>query len=787
MFLAHITNFGQQSLQEHCQNSANIAKNDLTDIGLSNTAYLAALFHDCGKAHDVFQQYLIDSYNGKNVKRGSVIHSFAGVSYFLNKYHDSDNVIEKAASEIIAYSIGAHHGLFDIINPDAKDGFLYRLTRQPEYDDTTIHNFLKEIVDESIVSEVFGSSSNEVERILKIIPNITKKNSGSEYCFYLGLLCRLITSAVMDGDRTDTANFTLNKDYNNAKTSYNPWKEINDNIEKRIHSFSSETQINKSRCELSDLCFDFAKSDSGIYRLNIPTGGGKTLSALRFAAAHALQKEKRKVIYIAPLISILEQNANEIRGSVGEEYVLEHHSDVITETDDVEELDLRKYLEDSWNSPVIATTFAQFLNTLFSSKTSSVRRFQSLCNSVIIIDEIQSVPSKMISLFNQAVNFLSRICKCTVLLCSATQPCLESVEHRMIIDGDIISKDDFDKYSEIFKRNSVMDAGNFRLEEIPSFIIDKANNHLSLLVVCNKKAQAEFLFNEIKSQAQNCFHISAGMCVAHRKNVLKKIKELLSKKEPVFCVSTQVIEAGVDISFDCAIRFSAGMDNIIQTAGRCNRNGECRSDSPVYIIHCIDENLKMLPDIQAAKQATEALIVDFKKRADYYSNDLASDNSINFFYKYLYSNYSSNHFDYPIKNMPSLFEMLSANNQYRSLSKSAQYFLCQSFKTAGDKFDVFDSVSTSVIVPYGDGKNIINNLQSYYNDKDYPAFQKEMKKASQYSVSVFEYQFKKLLEEKAIIPFCDNSFYMLSPEYYDDNTGLLNKAKEENTCSTLIL
>ena len=145
------------------------------------------------------------------------------------------------------------------------------------------------------------------------------------------------------------------------------------------------------------------------------------------------------------------------------------------------------------------------------------------------------------------------------------------------------------------------------------------------------------------------------------------------------------------------------MDNIIQTAGRCNRNGECRSDSPVYIIHCIDENLKMLPDIQAAKQATEALIVDFKKRADYYSNDLASDNSINFFYKYLYSNYSSNHFDYPIKNMPSLFELLSANNQYRSLSESAQYFLCQSFKTAGDKFDVFDSVSTSVIVPYGDG------------------------------------------------------------------------------------
>ncbi len=790
MFLAHITDVRQQSLKEHCQNSADIAKNDLTDIGLSNTAYLAALFHDCGKAHDVFRQYLIDSYNGKSVKKGSVIHSFAGVNYFLNKYHGSDNVLEKMTSEIIAYSIGAHHGLFDVINSDAKDGFLYRLTKQPEYDDTAIYNFLEETVDGEDACELFSLSAKETENtVKKIVAILTKETNYAEadYMFYLGLLCRLITSAVMDGDRTDTANFTLNKEYNNTKVSFSPWKIINDNVEGRIQNFSSETQINKSRRELSDLCLDFAKNDSGIYRLNIPTGGGKTLSALRFAAAHALRKEKKRIIYIAPLISILEQNADEIKKSVGEEYVLEHHSDVVTESDDVEELDLRKYLEDSWSSPVIATTFAQFLNTLFSSKTSSVRRFQSLCNSVIIIDEIQSVPSKMISLFNQAINFLSKICKCTVLLCSATQPCLESVEHSMIIDGNIISKADFDKYSEIFKRNTIIDAGNFRLEEIPSFVIDKANNHRSLLVVCNKKVQAEFLFNEIKSQAQNCFHISAGMCVAHRKKVLKKTKELLSKKEPVVCISTQVIEAGVDISFDCAIRFSAGMDNIIQTADRCNRNGECRSDSPVYIIHCSDENLKMLPDIQASKQATEALIVDFKKRADYYSNDLASDNSINFFYKYLYSNYSSNHFDYPIKNMPSLFEMLSGNNQYRSLSKNDQYFLCQSFKTAGDIFDVFDSVSTSVIVPYGDGEEIINNLQSHYNDKDYLSLQKEIKKASQYSVSVFDYQFKKLLEEKAIIPFCDNSFFMLSPEYYDDNTGLLNKAKEENTCSILIL
>lgn len=784
MFLAHITENEEQTLKKHSQNSASIAGNDLSDIALFNTAYLAAMLHDCGKANEIFQHYLIDSFNGKSVKRGSVIHSFAGVCYFLNKYHNTGDVFEKMTSEIIAYAIGAHHGLFDIFNPDKENGFDKRLNKQPEYDNDSIYNFLNEVIDEKTISDFFKLSAEEIKNVLSKINDLQR--SYEEYTFYLGLLCRLIGSAVMDGDRTDTMNFMCNKEYKFISSSED-WKEINENIDRRIGSFSSNTIINRSRCELSDICFNFANNDSGVYRLDIPTGGGKTLSALRYAVSHAQKKGKNRVYYIAPLISILEQNAYEIKKTVGEKYVLEHHSDVVADTEDLEQLDLRKYLEDSWNSPIIATTFAQFLNTLFSSKTSSVRRFQSICNSVIIIDEVQSVPSKMLTLFNLTVNFLSKICNCSILLCSATQPCLEEVKYPMMIDDNIISEADFKKYSKIFKRNNIVDSGHFKLEDIPSFVADKAKENQSLLVVCNKKAQAEFLFNSLNPQIENCYHISAGMCVAHRKTVLGKIKELLSKNEPVVCISTQVIEAGVDISFDCAIRFSAGMDNVIQTAGRCNRNGESDSDRPVYIVHCSDENLKMLPDIQKAKEATDSLIIDFKKNPEYYSNDLASDNSIRLYYKNYYANYSTNHFDYPVKNMPSLFEMLSDNIQYRDMKQAEYYYLCQSFKTAGDNFNVFDSFSISVIVPYCDGEEIINNLQSYYNNKDYNALQKEIKKASQYSVSVFDYQFSKLLKEIAIIPFCDNSFYMLSPEYYDENTGLLNKAKEENTCNILIL
>lgn len=270
------------------------------------------------------------------------------------------------------------------------------------------------------------------------------------------------------------------------------------------------------------------------------------------------------------------------------------------------------------------------------------------------------------------------------------------------------------------------------------------------------------------------------MCPAHRKKTLEKIKLLLNKKEPVTCISTQVIEAGVDISFDCALRLSAGMDSVVQTAGRCNRNGENGADSTVYIIHCRDENLKMLPDIQHSKDASDSLIVKFKSEPDMFSNDLSSESAVEYYYNSLYKNYSADHFDYPIKEKPSIFEMLSDNIRYRDLTQTDSYFLCQSFKTAGDIFSVFDSDSVSVIVPYGEGGDIINNIQTYYNDCDYLNLQREIKKASLYSVSVFDYQFKKLMSKNAVIPICGGSFFILDGGYYDEDTGITQNPKEED-------
>lgn len=459
---------------------------------------------------------------------------------------------------------------------------------------------------------------------------------------------------------------------------------------------------------------------------------------------------------------------------------------MLTDIENDELADIRKYLEDRWDMPVVATTFVRFSETLFSSGGSNVRRFQSLCNSVIIVDEVQSVPTKIISLFNSAINFLSKLCGCTVILCSATQPCLDKAEHRLIVNGDIIDDTVFKRHAEIFKRNKIIDAGNFPLKNIPDFIADKAAEYRSVLVVCNKKSQAQYLFEALKSRVQNYRHLSAGMCPVHRKDVLKDIKYLLSAKEPVVCVSTQVIEAGVDISFECAVRFSAGADSIAQTAGRCNRNGEFGSCAPVFAVECSDEDLTKLPDIQTAKCAAKVLFHEFKNSPTRFSNDLCSFEAIEYYYKYLFSLYPKGHFDGQIKNMRPLYEMLSDNPHYRAGNKS-EYTLCQSFKTAGSRFCVFESPTVTVLVPYGDGKDIPDRLQQLYYDKNYKSLQNEIKNSAQFSVSVFDYQFNLLTENNAILPLCDGAFYVLSPSYYGPDTGFTGKPKEENPCDILIL
>ena len=227
--------------------------------------------------------------------------------------------------------------------------------------------------------------------------------------------------------------------------------------------------------------------------------------------------------------------------------------------------------------------------------------------------------------------------------------------------------------------------------------------------------QAAALFDLTEDICGNRYHLSAGMCTAHRKSVLSEIKERLQLKQrdKILCISTQVIKAGVDISFDAVIRLCAGLDSIVQAAGRCNRNGEGRPDAPVWIVDCCDENLTVLKDISDAKEATQSLIYSFEKEAGRFDSDLSSDKSVRFFYEKLYKAKNKDFFDFVKQGYPSVYSMLAENTRYTDTGKeSKRFFLHQAFKTAGSLFEVFDQDQTSVVVPWGEGERIAQELIS---------------------------------------------------------------------------
>lgn len=789
VFPAHIDKDGTvQTVGQHCRNTAELAKRNLCKLDLADAAYLMGLLHDAGKCTDKFRNYIERASRGEKVRRGEVIHTFAAVRFLLNAYHSvpgsAVDPFSDVTAEILSAAIGGHHGLFDCFDEVGNCGFTHRINKQPEYDDMAMQGFFKEISDRDGIDKLFFSSVKEISSKMQLIDSIPKKQD--ELCFDLSLLTRLMTSALMDADRSDTASF-LHPTECEEQRNLTPeiLRTVTENFHSRLSEFACATPIQTARSELSELCFRAAEKPGGVFRLNLPTGAGKTLSGLRYALRHAEVFGKERIFFISPLLSILEQNAREIKKALGDDsLVLEHHSDIIAGEFPDEELSRYELLCDSWNSPVVITTLVQFLNTLFSGKTASVRRFYSLANSVIVIDEVQTVPLKILSLFNSAVNFLSTVCNTTVVLCSATQPYLAGIPRPLANCKDIVEPDVMKKYATVFQRNSITYQGKKRLAEILPLISELLGQYRSVLVICNKKDQASTLFDWTEDLCDNRYHLSAGMCTAHRKRVLSEMTESLKSKQrsPLLCISTQVIEAGVDISFDAVIRLCAGLDSIVQAAGRCNRNGECKSDAPVWIVDCLDENLSVLKDIYDAKGATESLIYSFEKGADRFDFDLSSDKSVKFFYEKLYTAKNKDFFDFVKRGYPSIYSMLAQNATYAG-KEGKRFFLHQAFQTAGRLFEVFDQEQTSVLVPWEDGEAIAEKLIPFgasVSKKSYDA-------AKPYTVSVFSYQLKRLLECGAITSAGDGQIWVLDKNYYSNYTGIIIPKKGEEICDTLIL
>ena len=792
LFPAHINKRNKQSCQEHCLNTAIYAENSLKDIGLGKTAYLAGLLHDCGKYSKEFSDYIEKASQGKDVIKGSVIHTFAGVYYMLSRFHDLTDAkpYDLLASELIAYAIGAHHGLFDCINEERKNGFVYRLNKQPLYEQKAIANYNKAFFGEEDIAELFEKSAKEVENQFSKIQEIAIDNQ--EICFYIGLISRMLCSALIDSDRRDTAEFMADAEFNKLiQATSELWNDCTTNLEKFLKTLPDVSEMQQARKDLSDLCKAFADKPSGIYRLNVPTGGGKTLSSLRYALAHAAHFKKKRIVYTAPLISILEQNTEIIRKAIGnDEIILEHHSNIIRSEKTVEEVDKYDLLAQTWNAPIIVTTLVQLLNTLFSSKTSSIRRFQSLCDSVIIVDEVQTVPIKLLALFNLTLNYLNRMCGATIILCSATQPPFEKAgKHKMLVSNErIIPEKTINKYKNVFRRTELIDEGNYALDDIHELVESVYEKSGSLLVICNTRREAAKLFSDMYHKHNNCYHLSASMCKAHRKKVLKQVNKELVAGNKLIVVSTQVIEAGVDISFDAVIRLTAGIDNIVQAAGRCNRNGENDRLSPVHIVRCKNEPLGNLVDISRTQDATNNLLGAFSDKPELFNGDLSSDEAIKFYYQSLYNSAPVNLLEFPTDHT-SLFNLLSDNQLYFDGGEQAEgYIMHQAFKTAGGRFEIFDRDSESMIVPYEHGQELIAEMQTTKAKHDLTYMKNLLEQAKDYTVSVYRNEIDTLISSGAAISILDGKILVLLEDWYDNRTGLNIEPveKEVDECNILI-
>ncbi len=795
-FLAHISinnnSRREQTNKQHLIETGELARKTLEDIGLGTTGYLAGLLHDMGKHKKAFNEYLEKIYRGEAVSKGSVNHTFAGVIYILEEFHGEDkDYYQNVTSEIIAYAIASHHGIIDCLNVDGVFGLQHRLDCKAniEYEETII-NYFNEVVPKEDIENLFNASVGEITNFInnivetwKTIPNLDTM---------IGFIARLVLASVVNGDRISTAEFMEEACLRNGQATRKLWIEELFYMEEELRKLQSNTPINRARSQISKLCKEAAYLPHGIYRLSLPTGAGKTFASLRYALTHAEKYEKKRIIFVIPLLTILEQNSQEIKKKIkNQSVILEHHSNVIQEIIVKESLDEYELLSSNWDSPIIITTLVQLLNTLFSSKITCVRRMQALVNSIIVIDEVQSLPGKTINMFNMAMNFLHECCNCTVILSSATQPCLDESENKLVLkpNADIVPYDRelFSPFKRTNVHNAVTQYG-MTIEDLTVFSYNLLEEKSSLLVICNTKSSALKLYKRLKlfmdgdDTVYELVHLSASMCPQHRRDVLHKMKENLSRpaEKKVICIATQIVEAGVDISFESVIRLVAGLDNLAQAVGRCNRSNEYGYLCDVYLINlkADEENFRFLKEIEYAQRSTLKFIYAFRNSPEVYHNDLLSDESILTYYRNYYRMPEVKKLQkYPVMLggvEHRLYNMLSSNELVPG-SDDNSYLLKQAFKTAGELFEVFDVSTTDIIVPYNvEAEDIITDLCSEKASFDLEYLRGRVNKAKQYTIHIYEYQKRQLEDMGMLYSDKERRFITLKTrQCYDPVVGLI--------------
>ena len=741
-----------QLLSDHLNETAVLSRQFAGKFGAGDTGALVGLLHDQGKYTFAFQDYLKRSLNGEPTKRGEVIHALQGAKYI------NETFVDALISDILGNVISSHHGgLFDSIS-DSQRTLSNKINKPEEqlyYKEATA-NFSPEITVEAIQKELCDTVK------------ICEKHN-LEASFMLHLLTKVLFSSLVDADRSNSAGLHLEEEIPD-------WKQMILWIERYLSKLPKSSQLDKIRKLISSQCKKAASRTTGIYTLSIPTGGGKTLSSLRFALEHAQKNGLERIIYVIPYLSILDQTAAELRKAFGDktdEIVLEHHSNIEPLEDEAEE-SKHQLVCARWDSPIVLTTMVQFLETIYSNKASRLRKLHNMANAVIVFDEVQALPIKCTHLFNDTVNFLHKLGQSTILLCTATQPHLHNTDRQVqLSDNPDIVQIPADKV-DAFTRISIEDVSSDvkTSEEVATLAEGQLKKDKSTLIILNTKSAAQKVYEQCVYLGCEKVFLTTDLCPAHRMELIEKLRKNLrpESRQLCLCISTQLIEAGVDISFDCVIRSKAGLDSIIQAAGRCNRNKEHADPQTVYVVDIQDESLSRLPEIESGKNVTSRV---FREKN---GHDLLGKDAIDSFYRYYFFDQKKS-MDFDTRDgTTSVYSLLARNplgtDAYKSRHDEAYKGLPCAFERAAREFSVIDALQTGVIVQYGYANTLIDQFKDTYDPKEKLRILKRLQK---YTVSVYENALNDLRKLGAIVPVND-TFYLLSPDYYDGAQGLKREA-----------
>ncbi|MDN5752785.1 MAG: CRISPR-associated helicase Cas3' [Nitrosospira sp.] len=717
--LAHVTQdatgvWREHSLEEHLREVSLLARDFAQPFGGTEWAALAGLWHDLGKYREAFQRYIkppsgyaVDAH--LEGAKGRVDHSTAGAIHAIAEFG--------VHGRILAYLIAGHHaGLPDWYTSETAGAALSIRAHQA--------NLLTETLSQPI--------SPDILRQNKPAGSIPGGREG------FALWVRMLFSCLTDADFLDTERF-MDENRATERSGLPQLSNLRVLFERHMAKKSgsaAQTSVNRVRAEVLRQCRARASDDPGLFSLTVPTGGGKTLSSMAFALDHAIKHGKRRIIYAIPYTSIIEQTAKIFRDILGDA-VIAHHSNL----DPDEETVQSRLATENWDAPVIVTTNVQFFESLFAARTSRCRKLHNIVNSVVVLDEAQLLPPEFLQPILNAINLLTKYYGVSFVFSTATQPALNSRSgfgwHFKGLEGVREIMQDRDALYCDLERVTVRLPDDFHQPNTWEDIAQALQQHESVLCIVNSRADCRELH---RLMPKGTVHLSALMCGAHRSYVIAEIKQKLKDGEPVRVISTQLVEAGVDIDFPIVYRAMAGLDSIHQAAGRCNREGRFERGTVWVFVPPKPAPAGLL---LKAEQAAISMLFDYK-------GDPLARALLQPYFEKLYAQADLDE--------QRIGDFLKAGDEFEV-----------QFRSAAAKFNLVDeSGYQPIFVPYGEEyAGLLGRLE-----KDGPK-RWLMRKLQRYSVSLPQYQFEKMRDRHDVRELWQGMFALSSDALYHVELGVL--------------